>query len=251
MAIFNSFLPDAQSKMCLALRRAMFTARVRIFQASWESAFPLPVPFSRIPIESMAENFLGALSTTGLTADQISLNKINDLYGYELRFPMFRGNATYSLNAQRVRLEFMNAVGPTDVTTIIDTILKCLLPISFPPGTKHHASVGRQCEFVSSGDFAEFFSPDGSKADLSAVKQAGAIFYVLLPEWPSEVVVTLDRSILISGGIWVHTRSYFDTPEIVNEEQSPDKSPTVEALRLLSDVFEKAVGKCNLQLTWS
>jgi hypothetical protein len=247
----QSFSPDAQGKICLALHKAqMFTARVRIFQASWESVFPRAVPLARVPIEAVAEELLAALSSAGLTADQISFIKSNDLYAYELRFPLFRGNAAFSQNAQRVRLDFMNAVGPTDITTVIDTISKCLAPIKFPGGTMHHASVGRQCEFASPGDFEKFFSPERFEGDLSAVKLAGAILYVSLPDWPSEIVVTLDPSIVIHKGIWIHTRSSFNLPEEGEEQSAPPKNLMPDALRVLSEVFEKAVSKCNLQLAW-
>lgn len=229
-------------------RRSMSTVTVRVFQATWESVFPKPVPLSRVPIDSVTEGLLDAVGPLGLIADQITLIKSNELYGYELRFPLFRGNASYSQNAQRVRLDFMNAVGHADVTTIIDTILKCLGPIAFPAGTKHSASVGRQCEFESPEDFKKFFMPDAAKVDPTAVKQAGSICYVTLPEWLSEIVVTLDRSISIKEGIWVHTKTSFEIPALDKGESK--HSLTAEALREAVDIFEKAVSKCNLQLSW-
>jgi hypothetical protein len=227
----------------------MVKVLVRAFQVSWESVFPKPISLARIEIENVAEQLLDELSPIGLTPNEIALVKVNDLFGYELRFPMFRGNATYSLNSQRLRVDFINAVGPADVTTINDTILKCLRPIELPRGTKHGVSVGRQCEFHSLGDFEEFFSPEGTKWDGLSVKQVGVVLHVVLPEWPVEITVTLDRSILISAGVWVHTQTVFDMPDPDTPQLSQSKM-TAEALRGISDRFEKAVEECKLELVW-
>jgi hypothetical protein len=228
----------------------MFKARVRLFGATWESVFPRPIPLARIAIDRVAEGLLDGLSPIGITPDQIALVKSNDLFGYELRFPMFRGNGAYSLNSQRLHLDFMNAVGPADVTTIIDTILKCLRPIDLPRGTKYNVSIGRQCEFVSPGDFEGFLATQGAKWSSRAVKQAGAILHVVLPEWPTEIIITIERSILITAGVWIHTRTIFDMPEPEDQQSNQLKSRTAEALRGVSDIFEKAVSECNLELVW-
>jgi hypothetical protein len=87
----------------------MFKARVRLFGANLESVFPKLIPLGRIGIESLADGLVDQLSPVGLSPDQIATIKVNDLYGYELRFPLFRGNAKYSLNSQRLRLDFMQA----------------------------------------------------------------------------------------------------------------------------------------------
>jgi hypothetical protein len=227
----------------------MFKARVRFFGATLESVFPKPIPLGRVGIEDLAEGLLDGLSPIGLTPDQLVMIKMNDLFSYELRFPLFRGSASFSLNSKRLRLEFTNAVGPADVTTIIDTVLKCLKPMDLPIGTKHFLNVGRQAEFESPGDFDEFFSPS-TRLQSHAVKQAGAIVYLKLPEWPEEVTVTLDRSIVIPSGVFVDTRTILKVPESENANSKQSKALSADIFRKVTEIFESAISECNLELAW-
>jgi hypothetical protein len=228
----------------------MFKARVRLFGATLESVFPKPIPLGKLCIDELAEGLLDGLAPIGLTPDQILMLKLNDLFSYELRFPLFRGNANYSLNSQRLRLEFTNAVGPGDVTTIIDTVLKCLHPFDLPRGTSHIINVARQAEFEPSSDFDNFFS-SRTKWQSNAVKQAGAILYLRLPDWPEEVTVNLERSIVLPSGVFVNTRTILKAPAVENSNSNQSKGLTADTFRKVIEIFERAVSECNLDLVWS
>jgi hypothetical protein len=221
----------------------MFKLRTRLFGATFESTFPHPIAFNQPYLAKLGESLSQSLSPVGLTPNQIECITTNVLFGYEVRFPLFRGNANYSLNPQRLRLDFTNAVGPADVTTIIDTVLKCLSPMDIPDGTNHFINVGRHTEFESPGDFEKFFSRETTQWKGDAVKHVGAILYLTLSEWPEEITVNIEPSIVISSGAFVSTRTVLRAPET-------EKALTAETFRTVTDIFEKAVSECNLELVW-
>jgi hypothetical protein len=221
----------------------MFKLRTRLFGTTFESTFPHPVAFNQPYLAKVGESLSQSLSPIGLTPNQIECVTMNVLFGYEVRFPLFRGNASFSLSSQRLRLEFMNAVGPADVTTIIDTVLKCLSPIDIPDGTIHLISVGRHTEFESPGDFEKFFSREITQWKGDAVKHVGAILYLRLSEWPEEITVNIERSIVIPSAAFVSTRTILRAPDT-------EKALTAETFRTVTDIFEKAISECNLELIW-
>lgn len=231
----------------------MFKLRTRLFGTNFESTFPHPVAFNQPYLAKVGESLSQSLSPTGLTPNQIECVTLNVLFGYEIRFPLFRGNASFSLNSQRLRLDFMNAVGPADVTTIIDTVLKCLQPIDLPWGTNHSISVGRQAEFEAPGDFDEFFSPQGTKWQTPAVKQVGAMLYLKLPEWDEEITLFIERSLVLPRtGVFVNTRTFLKERETHLEEAKSGrpKAITTDTLGRVAEIFDRAANACNLEFLW-
>lgn len=229
----------------------MYKARIRLFGATIETVFPKPIPVGRLDVDKLAEVLLGGLSPIGLTPDQVAFTKRNDLFDYELRFPLFRGNASFSLNSQRLRLDFMNAVGPADSTAIVDTALKCFQPFDLPFGTNHIINVWRQAEFESPSDFEPFFSPQGTQWQGPAITHAGAILHLRLPGWTEEVTVTIDKSVQIQAGVFVNTRTSVKIPESGDAKPHQFKTVTADTFGRVTEVFERAVTECNLELVWA
>ena len=213
----------------------MFNVHIRLFGAGLESTFPRAIPFSQAGLERTAGELLASFSAQGLTPEGLVLTKRNELFDYELRFTLFAGRAEFSLNAQRLKLEFANATGAGDLSTIADVTVRCHQCARPPGDALHHAIFYSHVAFDSADDFSGFFSPPGTRLS-PEITQAGVIAYAVEPGWPEPIRVAVDLSQVLPGGAYLHLSTLL-----------PAQTITADLLDQVRGGFERSATQCQLQ----
>lgn len=214
----------------------MTTVQSRRFGANFESTFPKPISLHKLPIDQIGDELLGHFMPLGLAPTDIHLIKRNELFDYELKFTLFQGNSEFSLNAQRLRLEFLNAVSFADRNTIVNVITKSQHCVHPPEGTRHAAVLHSHVVFESLEDRSRFFSTRGTRWE-QACTEVGVIAYVSPPNWPEQFRVTIEHSLLIQDGAFVH-----GTTSVAPVEGSIG----VAELEAVNQAFENSVAQCGM-----
>jgi len=94
------------------------------FGVTLDAFFEKAVLLKDARIPEIAQMCLEAFASYGLSPKQIALRHGDSLFNYDLAFPLFGGNGSFAISAEKLHLDFKNARGDKDGEIIADCIAK-------------------------------------------------------------------------------------------------------------------------------
>jgi hypothetical protein len=212
---------------------AMPEITAQILGVTFDSSFKTPVLFKDARCEEVAQKALEAFASYGLKPTQIGLRHRDPAFNYELSFSLFKGNANFTLSAEKLHMDFQNAVNPRDLEIIEDCVAKTYEHIPLP-------EIGST--FISANLHATATSADEAQKFLSAraepergIVSVGTLANILCKSWPQEIRLQVERSLAYPAGLFLTWATHH-----------PGGAISREALKELGKAIEESVTKFDL-----
>jgi hypothetical protein len=199
-AIYNKvcFL-ESREAVCIVKSSAMIELAIQVFEISVQVIFPTPRTFMKDRVDSDAQWLTDNASGFAIPPDQVRLRQSDVLFGYDLNVQLFGGNGYFSVDAQKASFSAKNAKSRADGQLLVEMAGRFLrhfaqekFPIVFSANTQAKPdSKGIQVEYLHRFRFDE------------RITRPGAVGYLQLREWPSDVRFLVEPSILADDGLFL------------------------------------------------
>jgi hypothetical protein len=143
---------------------AMPEITAQIFGVTFDSSFKTPVLFKDARCEEIAQKALEAFASYGLKPTQIGFRRRDPAFNYELSFSLFKGNANFTLSAEKLHLDFQNAVNERDLEIIEDCVAKTYEHIPLPEIGTTFISANLHATATSADEAQKFLSARRTRA---------------------------------------------------------------------------------------
>jgi hypothetical protein len=211
----------------------MVELTTRILGVSFESLFKKATLQRDAHCDDAAQRCLEAFGSYGLRAAQIALRLGDSVFNYDLSLALFGGNCTFKLSAEKVEMQFQNANSEKDMEVVIDCISKAYEHVPLPEITSTHVTANAHATADSVEAMQQYLM--GYANPPKGIVRGGTIAYVLCNNWPEEIRLTLDRSLVFPDGLFLTWSTTI-----------PGGKPSRDALRVVKEAFEEAIMKLDL-----
>jgi len=196
--------------------------------------FKRAVLFKDAHCAEAAQKALDIFYGYGLRTAQIAVRNGDETYNYDLYFPLFNGNASFKISAEKVELGFQGIANAKDFEIVADCVAKFYQQVLVPEvgATNIDATAHAVTASAEARDKYLLRSADTSKQ----ITCAGAVMYTRCKDWMEEIRVLVDRSLVFANdGLFLMWTTTF----------SGDKL-TMELLANLEKACEEAANKLDL-----
>jgi hypothetical protein len=179
----------------------MFKIDLKISSVSVESIFKNAVLFKDSHLDQVAQKSLETLSAFGLKPTQIASRAGDQIYNYDLSFPLFNGAGTFRISAEKSEVTFLNATTEKDLEIVLQCVSRIYEHVPMPPCNTSSISANAQVVFALPKEGSDFLDShvDSSKQ----IGWGGVLAYVICPNWTPEVRLVIDKSMVYQDGLFL------------------------------------------------
>lgn len=198
----------------------MIELAIQVYAVTVEVIFPTPRIFTKELIDNDARWLTDSVNGLAVSPEQVRLRQADVLFAYDLNVQLFGGNGHFSLDAQKASFTAKNAKGRADgellrqvVTRFLRHFVKekCTVALSANAHAKVEGKAVRD-------EYLQRFRFD------PRITMPGAVGYLRLNDWPSDVRFGVEPSIGIQDSLFLAWATRFPASEI---SEIPDKIVSV------------------------
>ncbi len=209
---------------------------IHSFEVKLETFFKQPILFRDAALDDMAQGFLRAFAKYGLKHSNISLNRGDEVYQFDMSIVLFGSNGDLTISADKVTIELRNAMSRNDLEIVMSCLETTQASVSKWTGerrTNIHATAQVKAtpgELPNGGFLRQFARPE------RGIPTGGTVALFETELWPDKIKLLAEPSFLHEGGIFL---SWFAVA---------DGELTLARLETLVSAFEKAAEAIDLQI---
>jgi hypothetical protein len=194
----------------------MIELAIQVYAVTAEVIFPAPRIFTKELIDNDARWLTDSVNGLAVPPEQVRLRQADVLFAYDLSVQLFGGNGHFSLEAQKASFTAKNATGRADgelLRQVVTRFLrhfakeKCTVALSANAHAKVEGKAVRD-------EYLQRFRFD------PRITMPGAVGYLRLNDWPSDVRFGVEPSIGIQDSLFLAWATRFPAGEI---SEIPDK----------------------------
>jgi len=205
----------------------------RILGITIESFFKRPILYKDARCDETAQKCVEAFSSYGLRPPQTAL-RIGDLaFNYDLSFGLFNGNGSFKISSEKLEIHFQNVVSDRDFEVVSDCIAKLYEHVPLPE-INSTAIIGNAQTTAPSIEAIQKYLQRNANPSKEIV-QAGTIAYISGKNWPAEIRLMVDRSLIFPEGLYLMWSTTFSGNKLSRD-----------ILKTLKEACEEAAGKLDL-----
>jgi hypothetical protein len=215
----------------------MFRVDNQNISVGLDVVFASPLAYDAGRIRTIAKSALEQFAALGLRPSNLYQNPGDQLFNYELSFPLFNNQAHFRLSGERLIVSIQNARTKVDVRTLIDVLVgsqKC-----FTEDAACHSNFQAVAHgmFSNEDDFNAFFAPFNDPAN--DIIDGGRILFIKEKDWPFKVRLSFERSTVFKNSAFITWWT----------EQSGMVG--LEKFEEIADKFGKSLQKAGLEINFN
>jgi len=158
--------------------------------------------------DDIAQKCLEAFSSYGLRAPLIVVRIGDQAFNYDLSFTLFSGNGTVKISSEKLEVHFQNIVTNKDFEIVMDCIAKLFEHAPLPDINSNNIIANAHATADSVETMQQYLLryADPSKQ----VVYRGIVAYIVSSNWPKEIRLMVDRSLVVPGGMYLMWSTTFD-----------------------------------------
>lgn len=199
-----------------------------------DAFFHSAVSFDKAGLNTVANNALEKFSNYNLRFNQIVQRSGDQLFNYDLSFPLFANQGQVRLHPDRLFVNLENVRGEGDLEIVVQTLVRAVQCLPSDLVTRLSFRAAAHAAFQSETESKDFFAPFVDKG--KSIIDGGRIVVVKEDAWPSPVRLLLERSLVSINGLYLGWM--LEQPGTVN----------LETLKEIADKFGVAAKSAGLEL---
>ena len=212
---------------------AMAEITTQIGGVTFESFFKKAVLFKDAHCDEAAEKCVEAFASYGLRPTQVPVRSGDQTFNYELSFSLFNGNGTFRISAEKLDIHFQNATSNRDSEIVADCVAKMYEHVPLPEINSTLISANTHATLSSIEEMQKYLLRYAQPE--KHIVAGGVIAYILCQNWPHEIRLTVDRSLVYPAGLFLAWSTTY-----------PENKISREALKNVKEALEESVTKLDL-----
>jgi hypothetical protein len=188
----------------------------RIVNFNFDIFFKTPVMYKNAHCDQAAQRAFEAFASYGLRPTHIAVRRGDEVFNFDISFPLLNGNATFKLTSEGGEIRIQNAASETDLEIVVDCVAKFYEHVPLPEINFTAISVSAQTTAPSIEAARTYLEQYANAA--KGVSSAGVIAYgANVLGWPDEIRLAVDRSIMFPDGLFLVWTTRFGSSKITRE----------------------------------
>jgi hypothetical protein len=179
----------------------MVELKTKVIGLTIDSSFVQAMPFSKERLDQIGLRALDSFKNVGLRPEQIGLRTADVLFGYELHFSLFGGNAAFRLTGTRVVLNFQNIQSRAGLQSVVETASRAHSLLQETDFLEHAIGVVAHMSFRDEQGHKNAI--DVLEDPARNIEFLGRLAHFRIDEWPEVIRIEVDRSLFVSPGLFM------------------------------------------------
>jgi hypothetical protein len=183
----------------------MIELTTQVIGVTIDSLFAQARPFSKERLDQFCLRALELFKDNGLKPEHIGLRTTDILFGYELNFGLFGGNATFRLTSERLILTFQNVVNRDALRTVAEAAGRVHSLFEDTDFLEHAIGIAAHMSFRDEQQRKNAGSV--LKDPQRQIEFLGRLAHITIAQWPETIRLEIDRSIFYPPGLFMSWNS--------------------------------------------
>jgi len=183
----------------------MIELTTQVIGVTIDSLFVQARPFSKERLDRFCLRALELFKDNGLKPEHIGLRTADILFGYELNFGLFGGNATFRLTSERLILTFQNVVNREALRTVAEAAGRAHSVFEDTDFLEHAIGIAAHMSFRDEQQRKN--ATVVLKDPQRQIEFLGRLAHITIAEWPETIRLEIDRSIFYPPGLFMSWNS--------------------------------------------